>query len=271
MNTTINTLSKNILPFLRLILISYFFSLVIFYVLPKTGVEYIPSTSDVEIFEKYHIFDNLKPVKVKPVLQVEKKSYEILSSLLLSAIYSEDDGNGWIMVKEKKSSLTHVLQKGDDFKNYTLKYLFPNYVIFEKDMKEYKLYISNNKNKFEIVSDKNSKWNEKTTFTGDEIKIKRTIVNSYINDMNKVWDDIKITEFKRNGSVIGYKVVKIAKNSLFYNLGLSSDDLITEINDTKLDNYQKVFKIYKQIKNVRFLKIKILRKNKEMELNYEIN
>ena len=58
---------------------------------------------------------------------------------------------------------------------------------------------------------------------------------------------------------------------MFDNLGLKTGDIITKVNNVKLNNYSKAFKIYKNMRNIKHLNIEILRNNRRMELNYEIN
>ena len=137
----------------------------------------------------------------------------------------------------------------------------------------YKLSIKQSGKKFEIITKKSrdSKWSEKIVFDGDNVSVKRKYLDSYVNNIEKVWKDIKISEVKSNGFISGFKVSNITQGSMFDNLGLKTGDIITKVNNVKLNNYSKAFKIYKNMRNIKHLNIEILRNNRRMELNYEIN
>lgn len=275
MNINFNVVFKFCIPFLTIGVITYLFSMIIFFSLPKFGVDFSSNIDNTLRYKNYNLNLLFKTVKKeqKTISVVKKKEYELLSSLTLNAVYSKSNGGGWVIIKENSTSKTHILKKSESFKNYVLKVVYPSYVIFEKNKKEYKLSIKQNKNKFEIVSRKNktAQWDEKIVIDGDKVKIQRKFLDSYVNNIDKVWNDIKINEVKKNGFILGFKVSKIVKGSMFSKLGLKSGDVITEVNNIQLNNYNKAFKIYTNIKSIQYLNIKILRNNRQMELNYEIN
>jgi len=275
MNINTNRVIQFCIPFLGILLLSYFLSAIIFYSLPKSGIEFVKKGSSDLKYENYNLsmFFNKAKKQQKIVRKVVKSEYKLLSQLSLNAVYAKSDQSGWVIIKEKSSSKTHILAQGESFKNYKLKYLFPSYIIFEKNSKEYKLAMKQLDKKFEVITQQNktSSWSEKIVVGKDKVLIKRKFLDNYVNDLEKVWNDVKIDEVKKNGFITGFKISNISSGSTFSKLGLLKGDIITQVNNTKLNNYNKAFKIYKEIKNMKYLNIEILRKNRQMELSYEIN
>lgn len=275
MNINFNKIFKKIIPYLTILVIAYAFSVIAFLLLPKVGVNVKDESSQLSQskFFNIKIFESNDIKKSTTIQNIEKKEYRLLSNLTLNAVYSKNDGSGWIIIKENSTSKTHILKSGESFKNYVLKTIFPSYVIFENNSKEYKLSIKEKRKKFNIITkkDSNDNWSEKLIFDGNKVSIQRKFLDTYVNNIDKVWQDIKIDEVKKDGFIIGFKVSQITKNSLLSKLGLKVGDIIKKINSVELNNYNKAFKIYREIKSMKNLNIEILRNNRKMELNYEIN
>jgi general secretion pathway protein C len=73
-----------------------------------------------------------------------------------------------------------------------------------------------------------------------------------------------------NKKIVGFRVRKIKKNSMFSKLGLRKEDIITHVNDKPLKSYGDAFKIYYNIDNVKRLKLSIKRGNETKEIDYEV-
>jgi general secretion pathway protein C len=218
-------------------------------------------------YSKYKISQNFKQEvqvdKPKPI----KKDYALLSNIILKAIYSSSKNSGWIIISEKSSSKTHMLGIGDKFKSYELKQIFDRYVIFSKNNQEYKVTLSK---EMEIKTTKVEEKKKSKNNNTSNFEVTREIINSYVKDFDKIWKHIAIKEYKRDGKIIGFKVYGLSKNSIFKELGLKKGDIITSVNNVELKTYQDAFDIYKNIEYIDDVQISILRKNKPMELEYEI-
>jgi general secretion pathway protein C len=269
-NIDLNKIIKPIFLMLLLTLIAFFINTILFFYLPKA---YYPSgdISNYNIkFNKYYIKESFsldKKVEQKKI-EPKKKEYQILLNIVLKAIYKTQDNSGWIIIAEHKSNKTSILSIGDNFKGFVLKYIFIKYVIFEKNNVEYKLLL-NNKNdkiKYEVTND-----NKTIESISDTMfSIPRDTINSYTNNIDKIWKEIGISEIRYNGAITGFKVVKIKKNSVFSKIGLKKLDIIKSVNNIELKSYADAFKAYEQIDDISNLSITVIRNNQEMELEYEI-
>lgn len=279
MNINYNSIIKAFIPVFIILFIAYFINSVLYIYLPKAKEQkQIEQSSGVE-YNKYKIYDGFnepKKITQKPKPKAIKKEYELLSSIVLKAIYaSSDKSKGWIIISEKSSTKTHMLEVLDSFKNYTLKSVYKKYVIFEKNSKEYKLSIDDEKN---IQDIKTKTVVKKQVLADEEIKeeeggysVKRELVNEYTKgNLNKIFKDIAIKEIKKDGKIDGFKINRVSKNSVFYKLGLKKNDIIKEVNNIKLQSYNDAFKIYNQMNKLNSLNFIILRNNQPVEIEYEI-
>jgi len=269
LNINYNSFFKNSISYIVAIFLGYLIDVTIFAYLPKT----IPSNNSFEdiplSYKRFNIqnsFSYTKSIKQTPIKKI-KKEYKFLSNIILVAIYAMDNDGGFTIVREKGKQDTNMLSKNDIFKGYRLDKIFAKYVIFVKNNKEYKLSMLNKRDdvKYKVITQIPDVIKE-----DDMVSIKRDTVDSYINNFDKIWDDIAIDEIKTSSGIDGFKIKNIKKNSIFDKLGLKKNDIIKEVNNIKLKSYNDAFKIYKKIDKIKTLNMIILRNHKQKEITYEI-
>ena len=74
-----------------------------------------------------------------------------------------------------------------------------------------------------------------------------------------------------DGKITGFRINSVTKNSVFDKLGLKQGDIIKSVNNIAMSNYQDAFNMYNKINTIKYFNMKIIRNNKEMELDYEID
>jgi len=272
MNSSFNTFIEKMMPYAYVILVAYIFSTIVFLFLPKFGINHKRGVNTTLGYQKYDVFHSLNNFKkTETRKKVAVKKVENLSKYTLKAIYSTVLNGGWIIVEKKADRKSIILEKGQRMGDYTLMKLYKTYVIFEKNSKEYKLELTKEKElSYNILKETNLN-NQEIIVRGDDTLIKRNYLNSYVNNMEKVWKDISIKEIMKNGEIDGFEVTRINNNSVFQKLGLKPKDIIKSVNGEELKSYADAFKIYNRIDDLDFMVIQILRNNRIMELNYEIN
>lgn len=266
---------KKLLPFVYITLFVYILTTVAFSFLPKSGVEFKEEKNLELIYNKYDAFYSIRTTerKKEEVKKVVRTSSKSLSNYNLKAIYATTSNGGWVIIENKSGTKSHIISVGESLDSYILDRLYKNYVVFEKADKEYRLEIRKEKNsnlKYEYTQENNNV-EEKVIVNDDNVKVNRTFLNSYVNDIDKVWRNISINEIRRNGKIDGFKIYRVNKNSVFAKLGLKKGDIIKSINNKVLGSYADAFKVYNNINKTKYLNIEILRNNEIMELNYEID
>ena len=274
MNTNINKLIRKLIPYAFIVLFAYILSTVAFFYLPKSGVDFVQKSSTVLEYRQYNgFYSQIKPAKtVKKTQNRTTRTIQNLSSYTLKGIYSTSSNGGWIIVENKRTKKSHFLSQDEVLDGYLLVRLYKKYVVFEKNSKEYKLDMQqkNENVKYEVTR-KVDNTNENIIVNNDSVKVKRDYLNSYVNNIEKVWNNIAINEIRQNGKIDGFKVENVNKNSVFGKLGLRKGDVIKSINNNVLNSYADAFKVYNNINSTKYLNIEILRDNEIMELNYEID
>lgn len=279
MNLNFNKLISFFLPFLTIYVISFVISKIIYIQLPKHSVESTKNSSNLYEYRKYDYINSFKvntPTKKKTESEKSLKADYILNeNIILQAIYQLSEDDGFVILQERGQSKTHTISKNEVFKGYKLISIKSNFILFEKDDKIFKLFMENRKdnNKSVATNIQNRQVNDekpKIIKNDDNYIVQKQDIQNYTKDLKKIWNDIGLKTEKKNGKKIGFKVYKLKKNSVFTDLGLKKGDIMTEANGIKLDNYQNAFKLYNDINTIEQLRIKILRDNTEMELEYEI-
>ena len=264
MNINFSKFFQKSLPFVYVVLLAYIINLALFFYLPKSGVSFISNGFSTLDYKKFGFYSNVKKLEEKDTKQTNQP--QNLSKYELKAIYFINPNKGWITVEDKSNQTSYILSLGEQVDGYVFYKLYKNYVIFQKDKKEYKK---------EIVEKELTSYQESGV---DEFKAKdngavinRNYLNSYTTDMGKIWKNITINELKNAGKIDGFRIEKINKDSVFGKIGLKEGDIIKSINNTPLNSNAEAFRVYNNISNIKYLNIEILRNNEIMEMSYEIN
>ena len=276
MNINYNLISKYLIILLGILLFSFTINTVLYIYLPKDKPYVVKDDIEVLEYQRYELKNAFKVKKVIKQKKVKKQSikteYKFLSNMILSAIYDMGDEKGFIIIQEKGKNKTNILSINEKFKGYTLYKIFPKYVIFTKYAKEFKLTLLQNdkKVKYEEVETIEEVKDEDIEVLYDKVKVKRSLINDYSKNFDKVWKDISINEVKTKNGINGFKVGFVRKNSVFEKLGLKRNDIIKSANNIELKSYNDAFKLYKKMDKLKILNLKIIRNNQEEELSYEI-
>ncbi|QKF68002.1 type II secretion/transformation system, C protein [Arcobacter venerupis] len=271
MNINFNTLFHKSLPFIYIILLAFLINSVIFFYLPKSGVDFIKNNSLFLDYKKYAFYSNIKNIEKKVDDTNSKQIVQTLSKYNLKAIYFRSNDEGWITIEEKSGDKSYILAQGEQIDGYTLFRLFKNYILFIKDNKEFKLEIKEEIGGNSSFSEPLNNQNQEIVIKNNGAIISRDYLNSYTSNIEKIWENIAIDEIKNDNKVEGFKISKITKNSVFEKIGLKEGDIIKTINNNALNSYGDAMKVYNNIKDTTYLNIEVLRKNELVELNYEIN
>ena len=247
--------------------------------LPSSGIEHSKSTKASPLYYRVKLASS-KPtvqtvteVKEAQTLQANMQGYKLL------ALYSAKDV---LVVTVEKGKKTEVLAKGEIIDGFKLIGAGSDYALFTKGKREFKLPLDGSKSKVSTVVGKTpqqpnsvvtksaSKGEIIDSEEGEGKIVQRGLLSSYTKDVEKIWKDIGISEYKIGGKLGGFKVNFVKKNSDFEKLGLRRGDILKSVNGQELNSYNAAFSFYKEIETVENLTLSIKRDNKDMELEYEI-
>lgn len=266
-----NTLFQKFLPLIYVILFAFLLDSVIFFYLPKSGVDFIKNDSLFLDYKKYGFYSNTKNIDKKVDDENSKQITQTLEKYNLKAIYLVNNDIGWITIEEKSGENSFILAQGEQIDGYTLFKFYKNYILFIKENKEFKLEINEEDNNNLAIGKPSNNQNQEIIIKNNGAIISRDYLNSYTSNIDKVWKDITIDEIKNGNKSEGFKISKITKNSVFEKIGLKDGDTIKSINNNTLSSYADAMKVYSNVKDATYFNIEVLRKNEVVELNYEIN
>ncbi len=223
----------------------------------------------------YHIkLISGKVAPKKSIHHIAKRVSENIKDIKLLAIYSASDTT---VVTVEYRGKTKVLQRGDSIRNFTLENAGLDFAIFSRGSNEYKLTLDKGKDTKDSITLSSSSTKNIENSRGDVIDdgdhkvVNRNLVNYYSTNIKEIDKNIGLDDFRKNGRLNGFRVSFVRSGTPFAKLGLKRGDIIKSINGEKMNSYSAALNIYNHIKSIDNLTLVIERRNKEMELEYEID
>jgi len=107
--------------------------------------------------------------------------------------------------------------------------------------------------------------------SGDEIVMSRMALLNEAGNIFSLAKKMKIKPYKESAKVVGMKVDGVTKGSVIEQAGIFDKDVLTAVNNQKIDSYQKALQIFNKVKNQKEIKVSLLRDGQFKQLCYKIN
>jgi type II secretion system protein C len=104
----------------------------------------------------------------------------------------------------------------------------------------------------------------------NEIVVSRNELNKSTSSIFKLANKVKIRPFRQSDKVLGMKVDNIDKGCIIEQVGLRNKDIVTSVNNQKIDSYQKALQVFKKIRKQNEIKVSLLREGELKQLCYRI-
>lgn len=274
---------KGLLNYLLLVLLTFgvvklLWSIVDFIFLPSEGVNITQSNYKSSLYTPFKLA--LSTAKRKAPVKKIKRGVN-LRMLTLVGLYRDNKDPKKSIAIISKGGMPKVVSVGENIFGFELKDVKANFAILQKGDKEYSLELPKNKVDQSSYTLKKST-NISKSATGSSNKnslikeidgqriVPRRVIREYSRNMRKIWQNISLSDYKKDGSLKGFKVRFVRKGSLFDQLGLRQGDIITGINGEPVKDYSLPMKIFSNINGLDNLILQVKRGNNEVELEYEI-
>jgi general secretion pathway protein C len=258
------------IPLLVFLIVKLLWVIVEFLWLPSSGVDYIANKDIKALYYRVKMAHKESKKRSKPTI---KKPVSSIKDIKLLGIYTSDD---YAVITVMYKGKTKVLATGDQINGFTLIGATMQYAILNKKDKNYKLelpkHISNTKSSISIVKEEKQKSLDNDTAVsgdGDYKIIDKKIFDHFANNIDDIYKNIGIQDITKGDKKI-FKISFIKRGSIFSKLGLKRGDIIKSVNGEDIDSYSKAFGMYRSMKDIQNLTIVVIRNNKEVELEYEI-
>jgi len=244
--------------------------------LPNIGEEFQQSTKAKKLYYRVRLTNESKVIAA---IQPTKAAASTVSSMRGYKLLGLYNSKETLVVTVAKGRKTEILSKGETTNNgFKLMSAGINFVIFKKNAEEFKLTLENTKNSKDTKSSNNivHKAPKVKSATSSEIieeggvkHIPKTLLTSYTKDMDKIWKDIGLAQYKKNGKADGFKVNFVKRGSDIEKLGLKRGDILKAINAEPL-NLSSAMSFFNDINNLENLTLTVERNGKSEDLEYEI-
>jgi len=251
--------------------------------LPTSGVDYSEEKGPQNLYYRVRVPSNDRPQKVEKPKAIPQGS---IKDIDLLGIYSASDIT---VVTVRHKGKTKVLSKGEMINGFVLEGAGSDFATFSKEEKFYTVTLikpkknSKGTGSIKTVNGPDSISQEKSSTdqgkppsgeivdAGDRKIIDRSLLTHYTTNMDEIFKDIGIQDMKEGDKVTGFQVSFVRRGSHFSKLGLQRGDIIKSVNGQEINSYNAAFGIYKEIQTMENMTLVIIRDNKEMELEYEVN
>lgn len=105
---------------------------------------------------------------------------------------------------------------------------------------------------------------------GEWHTITQTRLIEGMNNIKNLLKTISIRDVRSGDKIAGFKVERIASDSVFAQLGVIQGDVIESVNNKKLESYADVLGVYNQVPHMKSICITVVRNNQHKDLLYEI-
>jgi len=165
----------------------------------------------------------------------------------------------------REGSKSVFISEGQVYKGYKLAKVEKDRVIFERSGKEFPLEFKVTKGKEGI-----SRVNAPAPSLPSEIVVSRREILELTKDPAKMFTQIRLVPYIKNGKTKGFIFEWVKPGSLFYRLGLRRGDILVSINNTTIRSGEDAFRILQMIRNEPNLKVELIRNGKREEINVRI-
>jgi len=251
---------------LILLLAAKSISLVLWWYLPTESVELVIQENYQPQYRRVD-FKNMIQASDAPQRRSAASSFSgtaSIGSMILKGLFGNKEKGFVVIAMRSAPKKTNIVSVGQRFKGYTLKSITLTGAIFDKNGKDYVLYLKK-------PDQKTGQYIKKVHTPGTPIDVTHADISHYIKNPKEIWNEISIVEVKEGKKIKGFKVTRIKKMSKLAALGLKVNDVIIKANNLALASYADVLNIYKQIDKLDALQLVVIRNNQEVELVYEIN
>ena len=248
---------------LMLLVIAKAISLFALWYFPSNGVELNIKENYLPKYQRVDFKNMIVSHSVKKFKSSSHNNAVNITNMVLKGLYGVGNKGFAIIAMKSNEKKTSIIGIGENYQGYILKYISSRSVTFTKNGSDFVLSLVNIKNSSAVT--KFIKSEESSSV------VSRKDIAYYSKNPNKIWKNISLQEVMKGKKINGFKVTKISSNSKFASLGLKKGDVIIKANNIIIKSYRDAMEIYKNIDNLDTIQIVVIRDNKEVELEYEIN
>ena len=249
--------------------------LLFFAVKESLNVKFVPKLErkekkvDVAQVEKLisSFFEVRKTIHKKSVQPPEERVLPPPTNLKLKGIIISEKLKGAIFGDGKE----RFVLEGQNIGGYTLKKVLPTGVFLSSGSREYFLAFKPQKATGGITTKRFSIFRKVIqSFSPKEVVVSRREVEAITKDPAKMFTQIRLVPYIKNGKTQGFIFEWVKPGSIFYRLGIRKGDVLVSINNMTITSGEDAFRILQMLRNEPNLKVVLIRGGRKEEINVRI-
>jgi general secretion pathway protein C len=214
---------------------------------------------------------NLFKTETKPgggpaKLDIENLEPTDLKLDLLGTI-TGDQKEAYAVIEDTTTKQQNLFRIGDTIQNAIVKMILREKVVLNVNGKDEILKIEKDR---EGPKNFNTQATAVRPERSQNINVRRSQMESAVKDVNNLMKEIRIRPNFRNGKPDGLRLTGIRPNSIFYNMGLKSGDILTGANGKPIESVEDVFKLYQNLQSSSKVELQIKRRGQLKTIDYHI-
>ena len=187
-------------------------------------------------------------------------------NLKLLGTITGDEKEAYAVIEDIAAKEQDLYRIGDTIQNATVKIILREKVVLNVNGKDEILGIENVSGGQEI-----RKPSTELGETGSQnITVKRSQIDTAIKDLNTLMKQIRIRPNFKNGKPDGFRLTGIRPNSIFYNMGLKSGDIIMGVDGKDIESVDDALKFYQNLQSSSKIQLQIKRRGQLKTIDYRL-
>ncbi len=227
------------------------------------------SARNYEIIKKRNIFGAKQRGQKEQdkVPEVEVLAPTTLKLTLLGTV-AGGKGSSRAIIRDDSNKKQNIYREGDAIQGAVIRNILRGKVILRVDERDEVLTM---KEDGEGSSQRNYGSRSRAGKTAvKNITLEQAEIEKMMGNLSELLTQVRIRPYFRAGKTEGLIISRIGRNSVFAKLGLQNGDIIKTVNNKEIRGPDDALALYENLKSGGQMTMKIIRRGKEQEINYDI-
>ena len=234
-----------------------------------------PDFSEFQAIVNRDLFKTTEPPEAEPEteeIELDKLKQTRLNLKLWGTVTGTAE-KAYAVIEDKSKNRQGLYHKGDAIQNATIKMILRKKVVLRVNGEDEILVMEDEKDRSDRVDTaRSSRDRESYSYAGgDQLRIDRNEINSALNNINQLMQQVRVRPHFKNGKPNGLILTHIRNNSIFNELGLQSGDIVKGVNGQEIESVDDALKFYNNLKSSASVQLQIERRGQEKSISYQID
>jgi general secretion pathway protein C len=198
-------------------------------------------------------------------LDIESLTPRELKLKLLGTV-TGNEKEAYAVIEDTDVRRQNLYKVGDTIQNATLKMILREKVVLNVNGKDEILGIE----KVREEGKTGRSPERKIASTSRNITIKRSQIDTALQDVNTLMKQVRIQPHFQNGKPDGLRLTGVRPNSIFYKMGLKSGDIIMGVDGKNIESVDDALKFYQSLQSASRVQLQLKRRGRPKTIEYNI-